>query len=194
MDSCFTKRIVKSLKSLNIEPEEEDMQLLLSGKGLFLYGAPGTGKTIYACATALEYQRREFVLHGSIVLRNKVCFISMPDLLEKIRASFNVVKTWRPDDEKVGEKQMTTGDLLDYYNSTKLLVLDDLGAERPTDWTLHIAQLIINNRYENILPTIITSNLTLDDLSEQLDDRLASRIYEMCEIRNFGEEDYRLNR
>ena len=192
MERLFSRRIVRELQSLDTALLEEDVQILLSGNGLFLYGYAGTGKTLYACSAVLEYLRRCFVFPE--YPRRQVKFISTPNLLEEIRASFNVSKAYRSDDEEDEEERKTTKEILDYYSSIDLLLLDDLGAEKPTEWSLQIIQILINNRYEEVLPTIITSNLGLKALSEQLDDRIASRIYEMCEIRDFGTQDHRLKR
>jgi integrase len=56
------------------------------------------------------------------------------------------------------------------------LYLDDLGTEKPTDWALQTLYLIIDRRYPEMMQTIISSNLNLDELSSRLGDRIASRI------------------
>src|SRR6056297_208262 len=135
MERLFSKRIVRELQSLNIEPGEEDVDVLLSGNGLFLYGHAGTGKTLYACSAVLEYLRRCFIFPE--YPRKQVKFISTPNLLEEIRASFNVGKAYQPNDDEEEERK-TTKEILDYYSSIDLLLLDDLGAEKPTEWSLQI--------------------------------------------------------
>lgn len=180
----FSRRISKNLLKLNIHPKEEDVQTLLNGQGLYLHGKTGSGKTLYASALLLEIDRRSYVYPD--ISKKESKFIGSLYLLEEIRNSFSAKK------EEAEDVRKTTKEILDYYSFVDYLILDDLGSERPTEWALSILQMILNNRYEEILPTIITSNFDLDTLSELLDDRIASRIYEMCRSVSFGEKDYRL--
>jgi DNA replication protein DnaC len=69
--------------------------------------------------------------------------------------------------------------LVKKYCKCDLLVLDDFGIKKVTDYVYSLIYLIINERYLNMLPTIINSNYTLDELSDQLDDtRIIRRIEE----------------
>jgi len=173
----FTKRIAQDLETVTISIHEQHVLDLQQGKGLFLYGAPGSGKTLYACALALEVKRRGLIYPNNP--RYKIKFTDCLNLLHIIRSSFE-------------DGNNTTNHILDEYTQVGLLILDDLGAERATDWSLQIVQMIVNNRYEGIQPTIITSNFGLNDLSRLLDDRLVSRINGMCRSISFGEKDHRL--
>ena len=68
------------------------------------------------------------------------------------------------------------------YRDASILLLDDLGAERkPTEFTEEINFRLINWRYENHKPTLITSNLVPKEIAERLGDRVTSRLIEMCE-------------
>ncbi|MDT3397631.1 ATP-binding protein [Streptomyces sp. B1866] len=62
-----------------------------------------------------------------------------------------------------------------------LLVLDDLGAAKTTEWTEEITYRLINHRYEHLLPTLATTNLTIRDLRAALGDRVTSRLAEMTD-------------
>jgi DNA replication protein DnaC len=62
-----------------------------------------------------------------------------------------------------------------------LLVLDDLGAAKPSEWTEEITYRLVNHRYEQFLPTLITTNLTIRDLRDALGDRVTSRLAEMTD-------------
>lgn len=62
-----------------------------------------------------------------------------------------------------------------------LLLVDDLGAAKGSEWTEEITYRLINHRYEHMLPTLITSNVPPGELKEALGDRVASRLAEMCE-------------
>lgn len=185
--SLFSKRIQKNLQKVGIVPREKDLMEIKEGGGLYLYGAAGSGKTLYASAIMLEVARWGFVYPD--FPRIYMELISSINLLEKIRSSFNPSPNRESD-----ALEKTTKEILDHYGSVDLLVLDDLGSEKPTEWSLQIMQMIINDRYEGLLPTIITSNLGLKALSEQLDDRIASRIYEMSNLVSFGNEDHRLKK
>lgn len=68
------------------------------------------------------------------------------------------------------------------YRNASILLLDDLGAERkPTEFTEEINFRLINWRYENHKPTLITSNLVPKEISARLGDRVTSRLIEMCQ-------------
>ena len=82
--------------------------------------------------------------------------------------------------------------------TAELLVLDDLGAERLTDWVEETMNLIVNTRYNDRLPTIFTSNHegvpdreNLDSLLCRVGDRMYSRLLEMCDFMEFTGPDYR---
>lgn len=62
-----------------------------------------------------------------------------------------------------------------------LLILDDLGAAKTSEWTEELTYRLINHRYEHLLPTLITTNLPIDQLRTALGDRVASRLAEMTE-------------
>ena len=148
-------------------------------RGLFIYGPRGTGKTMLAAIIANEKAKK-----GQPVL-----FTSVPDLLEDIRMSF-------------GTNQR--GDVMQAARDTPCLVLDDLGAERITEWVGEQLFTLLNYRYNERLQTIITTNYSTDELSERLvtrskdgieDDtnaqRILSRIYGMCARVYLGGVDWR---
>lgn len=72
-----------------------------------------------------------------------------------------------------------------------LLVLDDLGAAKFTEWTEEVTFRLINERYEKCLPCILTSNLPPAQLTNELGGRVASRLTEMCDRIAFKGEDRR---
>jgi DNA replication protein DnaC len=67
------------------------------------------------------------------------------------------------------------------YAHARLLMLDDLGAAKSSEWTEEINFRLINHRYENQLPTILTSNVLPGELMNRVGDRVASRLVEMCD-------------
>jgi DNA replication protein DnaC len=104
----------------------------------------------------------------------------MPELLLKLRGTF---KNSSESDES---------EIIKTYSEAKILYLDDLGVEKVSDWALQTIYLIIDRRYSEMLRTIISSNLSLDQLADRLDDRIASRIAGMCEVIKMTGKDRRL--
>jgi DNA replication protein DnaC len=73
-----------------------------------------------------------------------------------------------------------------------LVLLDDVGSERPTEWAVSELGDIINSRYDSDLPTIITTNTPIDKLKDYLSERIASRLAEMCLVIPMVGPDLRL--
>ena len=134
--------------------------------GLLITGPCGTGKTHIAVA----------ILHAILEKGYPGLFVTVPDLLAEIRKSFN------NDGESKKIKEIMTA---------RFLVLDDLGAEKTTDWVQEQLYMIINHRYEYELPTVITSNLNIGQLAQKIGERSASRLLEMCYGVKLNGEDYR---
>ena len=111
----------------------------------------------------------------------------MRDLLRVIRSTYNpVVRTAEMD-------------ILRPVMDAELLVLDDLGAEKPSEWVEETMNLIVNTRYNERRPTIFTTNYEdlpdeadLDSLKVRVGFRLHSRLHEMCEFLEYDGGDYRM--
>ncbi len=119
------------------------------------------------------------------LMKGRPIFLPAAELLLEIKES------WRREENLMAESEK---DLLDRYAQTPLLVLDDLGAEKISDWSRQTFYLLIDRRYREIKQTIITSNLTHDQLAGQLDDRIASRICEMGVVIDTGKKDWRVTK
>jgi DNA replication protein DnaC len=127
-----------------------------AGRGIWFVGAVGTGKTTLAM----------LVSKSAIEAGRSVAIYSLPRLLGVLRESMT------------SEAGMLR--LVDDLSRVDLLHLDDLGAERATEWVLEQLYAIVNARYEEQRSLVITTNLEPDQLAEQLGPRIVSRIWEMC--------------
>lgn len=137
--------------------------------GFYIYGDVGIGKSYQACCILNEISKL-YMKRGSF-------WVNVPKLLNDIKMSFY---------------DRESENLIDKYSRAFLICLDDLGAEQDTQWVMQTLYLIINYRYENLLPTIITSNLSLIELSSKFnDDRLTSRIRGMCKPLKMNGKDLR---
>lgn len=124
-------------------------------RSLFIIGACGVGKTGLAISILKERIKQEV----------PSLFVSVPDLLDKIRATFG------------GHGDYT--ELMDAVQKIDFLVLDDLGAEYPTAWAKEKMYQLIGYRHAWQLPMVATSNLTLEELERQVGERALWRMLEM---------------
>jgi len=151
---------------------------------MYLWGQVGSGKTLLACsalygATLTHARRIEKREWYNCPISPSHRFSSVPHLLQQIR------KTYSGDGNADA--------IIDRHSYAKLLVMDDIGAESPTEWVRDILYQIVDTRYCNRLPTIFTSNLPLAKLESRLSDRIADRIVEMCDsVVHLNVPSYRL--
>src|SRR3990167_5594364 len=139
-------------------------------RGMYIHGGVGTGKTHIAYALLKEAEERKIAcgLYNTTEM--------FRDFRKDIR---------RSDDEVVGVEEVL-------LENRGLVIFDDIGAEKLTDWVSETFYLIINRRYEEMLPTIFTSNLDIAELAGRIGDRTVSRIVEMCDIIKLDGKDRRL--
>ncbi|OGP46698.1 MAG: hypothetical protein A3K30_03160 [Deltaproteobacteria bacterium RBG_13_51_10] len=160
-----------------------------SGRGLYIFGTVGTGKTYLCSAIIREHFRRSGTGYLSPLFR--IHMISIPDLLLKIKSTFQDKPVSGDSEESLIDRYSGTAEKWGY--PIDILFLDDLGIEKPTEWAQQILYQIIDKRYSNLKKTVFTSNLSLDALSERLGDRIPSRIAEMCSIIKLEGKDKRLS-
>jgi len=142
-----------------------------NGRGLLLMGPCGSGKTHLAVAALLE------IIDGG--KPGRLLFSNFQDLIQEIQASF--------DSDEAPSKSEILRPLLE----VDLLVLDELGSQKPSMFVQDILYYLINTRYNGQRTTIFTTNFS-DDLEDRIGQRLRSRLYEMTEeVKLAGVPDYR---
>lgn len=149
-------------------PECHAMPVARNGMGYYLHGKRSEGKT--HCAAALV---KQWIFDNYKDRKTWNCsrplFVSVPMLTLTLRASFS--NAGKGPDE---------GAIINNMIHAPLLVLDDLGREQPTEYVQTVLYVIINERYNRMQPTVITSNFNLDDLAPIVGEALTHRISEMC--------------
>lgn len=142
-------------------------EMLAKNQGLLFYGGVGTGKTFAAACIANHLLNQ----------RIPVIMTSFVKLLESMQG-------FSEDDSA----------LIARLNRAKLLIIDDLGAERSTNYALEKVYDIVDSRYRAKLPIILTTNLSMTELKESTDiryTRIYDRIFEMCYPMQFKGQSWR---
>src|SRR6201994_3835870 len=133
---------------------------LKEGRGLWIFGATGTGKTTLAM----------LISKAALEAGRSVAIYSLPKLLARIRRTY--------DSEPGSDNYLS---FFDKLTSVDLLHIDDLGAEKRSDWVLEQLYALINERYETERSVVITTNLGHEQLEEQIGSRTVSRLTEICD-------------
>jgi DNA replication protein DnaC len=157
-----------------------------TGESGFLHGDTGTGKTHFAVALLRaklevdEFTYTENEGRFTLVEPKTPKFTTVPQLLQEIRGTFG--------------DNGATDRLIETYQKADCLVLDDLGAEKSSDWSLEILYLIIDSRYSGLRQLLVTSNLEMDAIAARLGDRVASRLSGLGFIIELAGKDRRVSR
>lgn len=160
----------------------EALDAVITGRSVWLWGRPGCGKTHLATAAALEAVKpdhRKNSLGDTCTAWPSVERWLVADLMAVLR-----------DGAMHDSVEQTVEDM----RECDLLVLDDLGVERPTPFVLEALYRIIDSRYENDRRTIVTSNGAPSELARTLGARIHSRLVGMCEVIHVEGADGRLTR
>ena len=165
---CFSQTNMKAWNFQNDDRRDERLSNAMEkyvenfemfkkeGRGLLLFGNVGTGKTYYACCIA----------NGVIDKDYHVYVTSFREIVNKLQGM------WEGKQEYI-----------DSLNKYSLLVIDDLGAERTTDFMQEQIFSIVDSRYRSGLPFIVTTNLSMEQIKKPQDiayARIYDRILERC--------------
>lgn len=134
---------------------------------LLLFGGVGSGKTHLAAAITNVFADKGL----------SISFDTFIEHLGMIRSQFNT-----EEEDK---------HLRDMKNAM-LLVIDDLGQEKQTEWSKQVLFEVVNFRYAHKLPIVITTNLSEDGLANYVDEAIISRLHQMCVSVHMKAEDYRM--
>jgi DNA replication protein DnaC len=175
-EKCFPIYVGKQIPDLyrGVDLKKDFPRVTIQeGESVYVWGGVGTGKTRMAWGIFKEKR-----------LVGKECiFWKCESLLRHIRASFD-------DSSETSEKQIVNG-----LTKVDALILDDLGGIRDSkisDYSLGVFYEIIDHRYSWKKQTMFTSNKSLDQVAKDFDDRIPSRIKEMCRVINLSGKDRRL--
>jgi DNA replication protein DnaC len=131
-----------------------------TGRGIWFTGDVGTGKTTLAM----------IVSKAAVEADRTVAIYSLPRLLARIRRTYDADA--REDSYLQFFERLTSVDLLH---------IDDLGAEKRSDWVLEQLYAIVDERYETQRSMVVTTNIVAEDeLAEQIGQRTVSRLVEIC--------------
>lgn len=131
------------------------LSMVDEGRGLYIWGkSTGNGKTSWACKI-MSYFFRKIAFNTG--LENEGLYIFLPTFLEDLRDNYD-------------NKDPEFDEVLRMIKTCRLLIIDDIGAERVTDWVRERMVSIINTRVSNNLTTIYTSNLSPEELRGELGD------------------------
>ena len=167
------KKVYHSLKEYS-----EKLSNSVERKGLILVGNNGVGKTHLACSIANELIKNGIpIIYGTLI-----------NLLAELKNTYDV-------DNNISEME-----IIKLYEKVDLLIIDDLGKEKPSEWGLEKLFTIINSRYENNLPVIITTNYDQNSLINRISingeietaKSIISRLYKMCYLVKIEDRDHRI--
>lgn len=158
-------------------------ELVNEGKGMYCYGiGPGTGKTTICCIALMRYLYLSLKKDPYDIDNRRVLYLNTTEFLERLRKSMNSQDL---------ELETLIEELTDIDRAPKLILLDDIGAEKSSEWVQERFYSLINFRVANGLATLFTSNYSMEELEPRLGYRIYSRIAGCCKPIQFVGKDHR---
>jgi DNA replication protein DnaC len=161
-------------------------------ESVFIHGNTGSGKTHFSVGLMMYWLRKkiesgvlncssDYDLQMTLGQKNILpFFLPSVEFFMQLKASFD-------------NKEESESVVLNRYSTPPLLLIDDIGAEKISDWSRQIFYTLIDRRYRDMKQTIITSNLNLTQISESIDDRISSRIIGMGKVIHLEGKDRRIS-
>jgi len=180
LDTFYDKNnaVLKSARN-RVREFVDSWPMTIDGRGLLLMGGCGAGKTHLAVAALVE------IIHTG--KQGRVLFSNFQDLIQEIQGSFDT------------DAPVSKSEILRPLLEADLLVLDELGSQKPTQFVQDVLYYVINSRYNTERVTIFTTNYYDDStvegqrLQDRVGDRLRSRLHEMTELISMkGVPDHRI--
>lgn len=177
---------------------KRDISQITKGDGMFFHGPVGTGKTHLAVATMYKIIANNIELFGykcrnsDLMLLDEaelaqaftgmhIGFINVTDLLTTLQDSYS-------GNERA---KIKASNMLHQTKTDDFIILDDIGAMKPTEWVETQLYNLVDIRYRMERPMIFTSNCAMSDLEKQLGKRVVSRIFEVTDGIHITGPDYR---
>lgn len=177
-----------------VEPDSSWNATFDAGDGLYLFGERGVGKTHKAWSLLLGYLEAHATTKSWGIDGDEVVVFDKSALLIPCERMFSEIK-----DTFNAQNGPSTSEVIEKFEQVDLLVIDDIGKEKLTDWTRIKLFQIVNARYNNCRATVFTSNYSPAELVRRMsvgggaDDAAAigSRLAEMCVVRRMDGADRR---
>jgi len=176
----YLNKSYENYKGTKIVEECKKYTLKLSDDNLLISGKTGCGKTHLAVAIL-----RDLIINNNPLAVNKAIlniakFINLSEFFLELREIFRDKST------------KTETEIINKYTDVPLLIIDDLGSEKTSEYTITTLYIIINKRLNEIKPTIITTNYSIKDIEHKINSRVSSRLSTYKNI-SINLPDYRKN-
>jgi DNA replication protein DnaC len=149
-------------------------------KGICLSGSSGVGKTFSMAMLIRDWTIKAIKAEAKFI-KGSWMFVNYPSFIMQVQDAYRRTKS-----------EESPLELLESLAKIPFLVLDDLGVEKATEFVKQSTYYILNEREMNLRPTFITTNFTMNQLNELIDQRISSRIVGMCEIKEVKGLDRRI--
>ncbi len=172
-DKCQTYSLLRIPKRFYHVKSNSDYLEKISKGGILFTGSVGTGKTYELVSALLAF----YISNTGNYPYPK--FQTFGEIMREIRSSF---------------ANNSYESLYNRFAWCKLLVIDDLGTENKTEFSSEFIYNIINDRYNNCLPVLMSTNLTSEEITSNYSQRVTSRLIEMLTVVKLDGKDKRNNK